>query len=148
MLDIDQVRARQEQHLASALNAWNEAKRNLENAIALAEAREREYREVYADVRKKLDALDLVVSLARELHQEVPEGRLIEPANQAELRLLSAAKETKANETKEKETAVTPVKTQTTTGDLQRLDGLFRRSSRSLFPSKQQARTASLSILQ
>ena len=144
MLNIDQVRTHQEQRLVPVLEAWNEAKRNLENAIALAETREREYREVFADVRKKLDALDLVISLARELRDELPEIHSINPAeNQLVPRLLTAG-----NDTKVAENAETAIKTQSTVRDLQRLDGLLRRSSRSLFPSKQQARIASLSILQ
>jgi hypothetical protein len=144
MLNIDQVRTHQEQRLVPVLEAWNEAKRNLENAIALAETREREYREVFADVRKKLDALDLVISLATELRDEIAEGHPITLAeNQLVPRLLTAGNDTKVAETPE-----TAVKTQSTVRDLQRLDGLLRRSSRSLFPSKQQARIASLSILQ
>jgi len=145
MLNIDQVRTHQEQRLVPVLDAWNEAKRNLENAIALAEAREREYREVCADVRKKLDALDLVIHMARELRDEIPERR---PGNSVEIESTPMLLTSAAKDTEVAETADTPVKAQPGSGDLQRLDRLLRRSSRPLFPAKPQARIASLSILQ
>jgi hypothetical protein len=53
VFDIEQIRRRQEQRLARSLESWNEAKKQLESAIALAEAREREFREVSDDVRRR-----------------------------------------------------------------------------------------------
>ena len=50
-----------------ALDSWNLAKKHLEEAIALAETREREFREISEDVKRRLGALDLVASMAREL---------------------------------------------------------------------------------
>jgi len=119
MLNVDQIRIHQEQRLAPALEAWNEAKRNLESALALAQTREREYREVCADVRKRLDAVDLVVSMAKEL-VEIPGERLIQPAASQMLPAPDASKD----------------------------GGAARRTSRALFPPSVRARVASLSILQ
>jgi hypothetical protein len=67
MFPIDKIRHQQEQRLKPALDSWNEAKRNLESAIAVAEAREKEYREIAEDVRIKMEALQLVISMTAEL---------------------------------------------------------------------------------
>jgi hypothetical protein len=64
MIKIDQLRNMQEQRLLPALEAWQEAKRQLESAIALAESREREYRVLSEDVQRMLGALDLVAAMA------------------------------------------------------------------------------------
>ncbi|MGD1068919.1 MAG: hypothetical protein ABSB15_02170 [Bryobacteraceae bacterium] len=66
MLDIEQLRSRQEQRRARSLELWNQAKQNVENAIALAETREREFHEVSEDVQRMMNALDLVVGMANE----------------------------------------------------------------------------------
>jgi hypothetical protein len=65
--NIDQLRQRQEQRLLPVLECWDAAKKNLENALALAETREREFREVQEDVRRNLDALVLVIGMTKEL---------------------------------------------------------------------------------
>ena len=67
MLPIDELRRHQEQRLLPAFAAWQEAQKSLEAAIALAEIRERNYREVADDVRRKLAALQLVISMTQEL---------------------------------------------------------------------------------
>ena len=72
MFPIDKLRHKQEQRLQPPLHAWNEAKKNLEAAIALAETREKEYRKVAEDVQLKLDALQLVISMTTELANEDP----------------------------------------------------------------------------
>jgi hypothetical protein len=64
---IDQLRQRQEQRLLPVLESWNAAKKHLETAIAMAEAKEREYHEVQEDVRRNLDALVLVIKMARDM---------------------------------------------------------------------------------
>jgi hypothetical protein len=63
---IDQLRQRQEQRLLPVLESWNTAKKHLEMAIAAAEAKEREYHDVQEDVRRNLDALVLVIKMARD----------------------------------------------------------------------------------
>ena len=144
MLNIDQVRTGQEQRLVSALDAWNEAKRRLENAIAVAEASEREYHVVCLDVRKRLDAVDLVISMAKELGAEVPRGRALNSVENPTPTLSpNASKDIKMGKTE-----ATPANKQSSTGVPQRLAGLLRRSSRPLFPANLRARYASLSILQ
>lgn len=67
MTDIEQLRALQHQRLVPSLAMWNEAKKNLEDAIALTETREREYRELSDDVQRKIEAIDLVANLSKEL---------------------------------------------------------------------------------
>lgn len=67
MTNIEQLRALQHQRLVPSLALWNEAKKNLEDAIALTERREREHRELCDDVQRKIEAIDLVASLTREL---------------------------------------------------------------------------------
>ena len=67
---IDQLRQNQERRLLPVLESWNAAKKHLENAIALAEAKEREYHEVQEDVRRNLDALVLVIKMARDMGED------------------------------------------------------------------------------
>lgn len=60
---FEEIRRRQEQRIEGALEAWDNAKNLLEEAIALVEAREKAYAAVVSDVRHKLEAVDLVMSL-------------------------------------------------------------------------------------
>src|SRR5690242_7979329 len=64
MVDIDQIRVAQCQRLLAGLKAWDDAKSELEIAIAIAAAREKEFRELSEDVRRNIDALDLILELA------------------------------------------------------------------------------------
>ncbi|HXE64958.1 MAG TPA: hypothetical protein VN519_15545 [Bryobacteraceae bacterium] len=76
---LDELRRRQQDRLLPAMDAWNEAKKNLEAAIALAALREREYVELSKDVRRRLDALQLVLGMAQELEGEPPQRAAFEP---------------------------------------------------------------------
>ena len=71
MANIDQLRHCQEQRLLSAIATLDEAKKHLENAIALTEASEREFRGVSEDVQRNLNALLLVSEMARNIGAEV-----------------------------------------------------------------------------
>jgi hypothetical protein len=134
MVDIDQLRIQQEQRLAPALQAWNLAKQQLEAAIQLAETREREYRELQEDVRRKLDALELVLSLAGPRTQ--PSGnRLIESENRS-LLMLAESVRTEGKEAEKPETAPAA----------EAKDSVVRTSSRPLFQFKRADRP--MSILQ
>jgi hypothetical protein len=84
MTTIDQLQSEQERRLLVAFESLKEAKKHLENASAIAEAREREFREASEDVRRRIEALDLVASMAKELDDEVPtaERRLKVVGNQ------------------------------------------------------------------
>jgi hypothetical protein len=142
MVDINQLRTQQEQRLAPALQAWNLAKQQLEAAIQLTETREREYKEMQEDVRRKLDALELVLSLAGQSEQSSG-SRLIASENRSLLMLAESVRADVRAEVKESE------KPQTTTPeskDLNRLDGAVRTSSRPLFQFKRAERP--ISILQ
>ena len=69
MLPVEELRRRQEQRLLPPLTAWEEAKKKLEEAIALAEAREHEYRLIAEDVQRKLGALQMVIGMTQELDE-------------------------------------------------------------------------------
>lgn len=130
MIEIDQLRSRQEQRLASALESWNEAKDQLKNAIALTVLREREFREVSDDVQRKLAALDLVVGMANEMGGAIlPERRLSPPPGTRPMLMLMG-------------------KTHGESNAESGFAGLLRKSSRPLFPPRQQSKNPIFSILQ
>jgi hypothetical protein len=146
MFNVDLIRSRQEQRLMNLRAAWNEAKKNLEEAIALTEAREREFLQASQDVERRLAALDLVASMARELDQpEIHEERGLNAAeNQPKLNPPDHPAETiKAIQS----ATAPPAELKNGAPEFLEFDGLIRKSSRPLFP--QQARSKySLSILQ
>jgi hypothetical protein len=146
MIKIDRLRNLQEQRLVPALEAWNEAKRHLEGAIALAEARERDYRALSEDVQRRLDALELVANMAVEAGDEVPPSRQLNAAalDQTILAPLANLPE-KVKADPIAETSV-PVRKQA--ADLPAFNGMMRRTSRPLFPSGLRSRDSRLSILQ
>jgi hypothetical protein len=146
MFSVDLIRNRQEQRLMVLRAAWNEAKKHLEEAIALTEAREREFLQASQDVQRRLEALDLVASMARELNEpELPEERGLKAADgQPELNPPDHPAET----IKALQAAVAPpADLKNGAPEFLEFEGLIRKSSRPLFP--QQARSKySLSILQ
>jgi hypothetical protein len=76
-IQIEELRRLEEQRLVPAIQAWNEAKRNLESAIALAETREKEYQALSEDVQRRLAALSVVVEMSNDL---LPGGPPAKPA--------------------------------------------------------------------
>jgi hypothetical protein len=88
MLDIEKLRSRQEQRRACSLEAWNLAKKNVEDAIALAETREREFNHVSEDVRRVIEALELVISMATEPEPgaEIPTAQHFDAADRQPMR--------------------------------------------------------------
>ncbi len=150
MFNFDQLRSRQEQRLSLVLDSWSEAKDHLEEAIALAESKEREYREVSEDVRRRLDALELVSSMTRELGGEIPAERSLNASENQPM--LMPPPTNGAGELKPVEAAGTPVPLQNGPPEPPAFDGMLRTSlhttSRPLFPSHVRSRFARLSILQ
>lgn len=65
-----------------ALESWNLAKKHLEEALALAEACEREFQAISEDVKRRLDALDLVATMANELEAPASAERSLPSAPQ------------------------------------------------------------------
>jgi hypothetical protein len=132
MFSLDELRRRQEQRLSLALESWKTAQ-------AQAAAKEQEYREVSEDVRRRLEAMELVSSMARELGEEVLPGRSLNaPEDQpkypgGELIALDRAV-TRGVVRSDPEPAA--------------FDGTVRKSSRPLFTSDVRANLARLSILQ
>jgi hypothetical protein len=126
LLDVDRIRAAQEERLAQALAAWEQAKEDLKEAAALVETREREYQETTAEVRMHLAALEIVVGLA--------EGG--EPKNNTPLITAPAAR-----------IAGKPVPTQTLFSAPVKSRSLFTRS-RPLLPPARRTPLSALSILQ
>ena len=119
--NIDRLRQRQEQRLLPVIESWDAAKKHLENAIALAEAREREFREVQEDVRRNLDALVLVIGMTKELGDEIPAGGDSTALDNPPIMMVP---ENTAGEIKTSEAAKGPVPG---------LEGLLRKSTRPLF---------------
>jgi len=67
--EIDQIRSWQERRLEIASESWDKSKKLVEDAIARVEAQEREYKAVSSDVSRKLEALELVISMGKEVDQ-------------------------------------------------------------------------------
>jgi len=144
MNEFDQLRRWQEQRLVPVLQSWNEAKEHLEKAIALAEAREREFREVSQDVQRKLAALDVVIGMANEIGDEITTERLLKVAeNKPTLRLLEESTGVAGST----EMPGAPVQAQITAHS-RGFGGLLRGSSRPFFTAHQRSKYARLSILQ
>ncbi len=144
MFSLDQLRRWQEQRLSLALESWNEAKEHVKTAQARAAAKEQEYREVTEDVRRRLDAMELVSNMARELGEEVPPDRSLNaPADQPK----PMPPQNSAGELIALEKAVTRVAVRSDP-DPPALEGGVRKSSRPLFSSDVRANLARLSILQ
>jgi hypothetical protein len=145
MVNLDQLRSRQEQRMSLVLESWNEAKEHLKEAIAFAAAKEREYREVSEDVRRRIGALELVGGMARELGEGVSADRSL---NAPENHPLLTRPDNAAAELKALEMATTPVPVQSGPPQPPEFDGMMQTSSRPLFPSPVRSRLARLSILQ
>jgi hypothetical protein len=146
MFNLELIRNRQEERLKSLRASWVEAKKHLEEAIALTETREREFREASLDVQRRLEALDLVVSMAREMEApEVPEERSLNAADeQPKLNPPDHPAETiRAIQS----AAAPPPELKSGPPELPDYDGLVRKSSRPLFPAQARSKY-SLSILQ
>jgi hypothetical protein len=125
---IDQLRQRQEQRLLPVLESWDAAKKHLETAIALAEAKEREYHEVQEDVRRNLDALVLVIKMARDMGGDSQARGSATRAEESQTLMMLA--ENTRGETKPSEVADTSERG---------VGSLLRRSSRPLFASLQRS---------
>jgi hypothetical protein len=69
-IQFTELRRLEEQRLVPALEAWNQAKTNLGNAIAQAEAREKDYHAMSKEVQRRLAALNVVVEMSRDLAPE------------------------------------------------------------------------------
>jgi hypothetical protein len=144
MFSLDQLRRRQEQRLSLALESWNDAKEHLKTALARAAAKEQEYREVSEDVRRRLDAMELVRTMARELGEEVPSDRSLNaPEDQPKL----LPPKNTGRELIALEKAVTRGAVRSDP-EPPAFEGSVRKSSRPLFTSDVRANLARLSILQ
>ncbi len=84
-LSLEEIRARLEQKLLSAHEEWDFEKKRLEEAMARAEGKEREYREVAEDVRRRLEALELVTAMALGMDEPTKAGELPKPGMPAML---------------------------------------------------------------
>jgi hypothetical protein len=112
MFDFDQRRGRHEQLMAR--ESWIEAKVQLEKALAVAETKEREYRDALEDVRRKVDELELASSRANDVGEEIPAERRLNAAENQPIPMRPA------NSTAEIEATdgpVTPVQVQSAAAD-------------------------------
>jgi len=71
MLTIEQLRSEQERRLLLAIEPLKEARKNLQEAILLAEARQREFYDISNDIHRKIKALELVATMNKEISEEV-----------------------------------------------------------------------------
>ena len=78
-----------------ALESWEYEKNCLAEAVARAEAKEREYRAVSEDVKRKLDALDLVADMHREVEPEMPVERTLPEASAPPMLTAASSEETR-----------------------------------------------------
>jgi hypothetical protein len=138
MIPADELRRREEKRLLPALEAWNEAKKILEQAIALAEAREKDYRELSHEVQRRLDALQLVINMSMELEHATPAGSqgIGEPAQPLPVLAENTAV-----------AAASAATDQSTGRTSQKQNGIMSISSRRLFPANWRAKHPQLSIL-
>jgi len=139
-LPLERLRDRLEERLLGALDSWEAEKKHLEEVVARAEAKMQEFREIADDVKRRLDALDLVTGMLRESEAEMPAEPSL-PVPDA-LAMLSAAAE---------ERAIAPVRSaaeESPRVESPRMDSPFGSSSRPLFTAEQRARAGKLSILQ
>ncbi len=147
MLDVDLIRSRQEQRLVALRAAWQDAKKHLEDAIALTEQREREFLEASKDVQRRIEALDLVATMARELHApEIPDERGLH-AGEEQLQLNPP--DHPADTIKALQSVVQPpadMELKEGAPEFLEYDGLVKKSSRPLFPQTPRSKY-SLSIL-
>jgi hypothetical protein len=143
VIEQEVLRRRQEQRLSLARESWNSARKHLEDAIVLAQAAEREFCEISEDVRKRIEALDLVVSMAEERDDETPRRLTEKKADPLPMLTKKLSSETRGGEQKE-----TPVQMPNTESGPYQFDGFVHRSSRPLFLSTQPSKYARLSILQ
>jgi hypothetical protein len=153
VLILDQLRTLQEERLLTALETWDQARKQLEEAVVRAEAKEREFREVSEDIKRRLDALDLVKSMAGELASEweshaPAEQELLSAEDQPRL----AAPRNEEIEPEEMTTAEAPPDAsallQPGPPESHLIDFPVRSSWRPLFTSVQRSKAARLSILQ
>lgn len=144
MIDVDQIRVRQEQRLTPALQALNEAKQHLANAIALVETRERQYRDIQDDVKQKLDALAVVISMASEPSGQIPQAQMPQAqlpqpkvkVEEAGVRMLAESAQPEHKKPKELEKSAGAANQ-----DSNQSDGVFRRSTRQIFPFRNSTAT-------
>lgn len=132
MISVDKLQDAQEQRLKSALDCWNDAKKNLETAIALAEAREKDYHKVAEDVRLKMDALQVVISMADALENETAPRSV---SDGTALRAERTALEPVRAITDAANGSSRPTDDQRATANPPAQSGLVRTSSRRLFPA-------------
>lgn len=142
VLSVEQLRNQQERRLRSALEAWDTEKKRLEEAVARAQNREREFRRVSDDVQRKLDALNLVLGMGDDMEPELPVERALPKAASQPMLTAANSEITHAVESRISDflnvaaTDSAPAEVWVTT------------SSRPLFTAEQRARAGELSILQ
>lgn len=69
-IPFDELRVRLEQTLLTALESWNREKKRLEEAVARAEEKEREFKVLAEDVKHRLEALEVVAGMVAEIEKK------------------------------------------------------------------------------
>jgi hypothetical protein len=81
-IPFDELRVRLEQKLLTALESWDREKKRLEEAVARAEEKEHEFRAIAEDVKRRLEALEIVAGMAAEIGQARPAKELTPATDQ------------------------------------------------------------------
>ena len=79
-IPFDELRVRLEQKLLTALESWGREKKRLEEAVARAEEKEQEFHAIAEDVKRRLEALEIVAGMAAEIGPARPEKQPTPPA--------------------------------------------------------------------
>ena len=125
--------------LQNALEAWETERKNLETAVARAEAKEREFREVSGDVRRRLEALLLTASMANEVEGEIRFERSLPETPRYPMLSMPTGDAAMEKQFANRFKAPEP--------EPETVDVLLGTSSRPLFTAAQRARAGELSIL-
>lgn len=80
-IPLDELRVRLEQKMRTALESWDREKKRLEEAMARAEEKEREFRAIADDVKRRLEALEIVAGMAAEIAPTAEERQTAPPAD-------------------------------------------------------------------
>ena len=79
-IPFDELRVRLEQTLLTALESWNREKKRLEEAVARAEEKEREFKALAEDVKHRLEALEVVAGMVAEIEHGGAQRQTAPPA--------------------------------------------------------------------
>ncbi len=72
VISLDEIRTGLERKMLRAIESWDVEKKRLAEAVSRAEAKEREFREIAEEVRRRFEAIDLVTEMAGQTEPRAP----------------------------------------------------------------------------